>query len=83
MSSKFFTAIYEKDGKTVVDISFRNESLSVTIKDLFTNHLDQQGIIYEEINLGDIATLLIHLEGTDPDKANTIVNTFYSFTENE
>jgi len=76
--NKVFSAVYVKDGNTIIDISIRSDHDKISKVHDFINSLGSE---YEVKEGGGILTLLIYLDHSRSNESNSIVESFYDFIE--
>jgi hypothetical protein len=75
--NKFFTALYEKEGKIIVDISVKSDFPKISEIESF---IEKRGIIkYDRKQMGDIITILVYFDKSDQKESQSFLNNLYEF----
>jgi hypothetical protein len=77
--NKFFTALYEKEGKIIVDISVKSDFQKISEIESF---IEKREIIkYERKQMGDIITILVYFDKSDQKESQSFLNNLYEFID--
>lgn len=74
---KFFTAIYEKEGSIIIDISLKSNSKKIGEIESF---LEKRGVIkYVREEVGDILTILVYFDKLEEKESRSFLDNFHEF----
>jgi|694.fasta_scaffold70076_2 hypothetical protein len=77
--NKFFTALYEKEGKIIVDISVKSDFQKISEIESF---IEKREIIkYERNQMGDIITILVYFDKSGQKESQSFLNNLYQFID--
>jgi hypothetical protein len=77
--NKFFTALYEKEGKIIVDISVKSDFQKISEIESF---IEKREIIkYERKQMGDIITILVYFDKSGQKESQSFLNNLYQFID--
>jgi len=77
--NKFFTALYEKEGKIIVDISVKSDFQKISEIESF---IEKREIIkYERNQMGDIITILVYFDKSGQKESQSFLNNLYEFID--
>jgi len=77
--NKFFTALYEKEGKIIVDISVKSDFQKISEIESF---IEKREIIkYERKQMGDIITILVYFDKSGQKESQSFLNNLYEFID--
>jgi hypothetical protein len=77
--NKFFTALYEKEGKIIVDISVKSDFSKISEIESF---IEKREIIkYERKQMGDIITILVYFDKSGQKESQSFLNNLYEFID--